>query len=505
MAFVRACWLAMVLVVVLGGPLQAQSPSPSPELVLDLPTPVVPERGVQWWQEPVPFLVASAGGLSGQDRAEQMRDRLDAIADRADAAPDVAVDEVLGLTVVRVGTQALITVLPEDLPPYYRNLPPDRLRLAERQVASQWAQILQQDLDERVHRRSAEYGWWAACLVALLTIGAIFANAFVRWFARRFLSTPAWSFRAMVWLMWLAICLSLLPQLQPVQYLLVHGVMHPLWALIIAALVSSVVFQVSRALLHRYFRSLADVQERRNALQAQRLASLEGAALFALQLAIFLGAVLFVLSDLGVSLSHLVAGAGLLGAALTLVFQDLLRDITAGANILAEDQFAVGDWIEAGATQGTVEAFHLRATRVRVGDGTLVILPNSELRVVRNHSRDWSQMDYRVVVDLAADGDAALKCLAEEAQALAEERPDKVLEPPQVLGFEALGPDGLTLRLALKTPPLQQSEVARDLNRRVSARLRREGIALAARRHEVRLTSEGPAALHAEPPRAAGG
>lgn len=466
-------------------PAPSSSATPQPTQLFDLPAPVIPRQGVQWWKDPVPLKLSSGGGLSGETRGQHLLERLDQVAEQSKVAPTVVVDQSTGLTVVRAGSQALTTVLPQDLPEHYRNLPPAKLQEAERQLAELWVPILQKSLDSRVQWRSPTHRRLVFVLTGLLLVVTLIADAAVRWFAERFLSTPAWSLRALIWLVWLALSLGMVPPLHPLQVAVSHGILGPLWLIIFAVLGGGLLYRVSLTFLHGYFRALGRIQEKRKRLREQRLASLEGAATFALRLVIFLGGVVAVLSGLGVSLGHLVAGAGLLGAALTLVFQDLLRDITAGANILAEGQFDVGDWVETGPNQGTVEAFHLRATRLRNSDGTVTIVPNSELRVVKNHTLSWSQVDYRVVVEMGADPEKTLKILEEVASGLAADRPEEVTAAPEMLGIEALGPDGITLRLLLKTRPLQQWDVARELNRRVSLRFRKEGIGLAARRHAL--------------------
>ena len=151
----------------------------------------------------------------------------------------------------------------------------------------------------------------------------------------------------------------------------------------------------------------------------------------------------------------LLVGASILGAALGFGAQSLVRDVIAGTFILIEDQFSVGDAVEVNGTVATVENVTLRSTRLRDYRGRLLFVPNGEMRVVINHSRDW----HRSLVDvpIAPDQDLgrALAAAAEAAGVLARDPhlAGRWLDPPQAVGIERVGPDGVTLRIALRTAP----------------------------------------------------
>ena len=477
----------------------AASPAPSPApLVFDLPPLVRPEWGENWWEEPFLFEMASSAKLTGEQRARRVMERLQTVVDRAVKAgevipPAVVVDQSAGVTVVRCGPEVLVTVLPEDLPEYYAQLAPERQKMVARQVAERWVDILEPELKIRVAVWTSEYRWGNMAIAAGLLVLAILLNAALDWFARRYMGTPLWSLRAVLWLTWLIILLTVVPELHWVQWILFGTLLRPLWLLITAGLGAALVFQVARAFLRLYLKRLGR-HGKASARHDQQMVSIEGAACFALRLALSLAGLFYVVSGLGLKASHLLAGAGLVGAALTLVSQDLIRDVISGVFILLEDQFVVGDWIQVGTMEGTVEAFNLRGTRIRSMDGTATALPNSELRVVKNHSLEWSQVDYQVAVSLSADAERALQVLVQEAEALATEHPDKVLGQPEVLGIEAMNPAGVTLRVVIRTQPLVQWNFKRELNRRVHARFRAEGIDLAGRRQVVRFEEPLPPA-----------
>lgn len=187
---------------------------------------------------------------------------------------------------------------------------------------------------------------------------------------------------------------------------------------------------------------------------------------------------LLVLGEVGVDLAPLVAGAGIVGVALGFGAQSLVRDFLSGLFIILEDQYGVGDVITLKEATGTVEDVSLRVTRFRATDGTVWFVPNGEIRGVGNASMEWSRAMIDVLVSYDNDVTAVSRYVTEVTQQLAEDPrwDDVVLEPPEVWGVQAMSPEGLTVRVVVKTAPGQQYEVARDLRGRISDRLRREGV-----------------------------
>jgi small conductance mechanosensitive channel len=194
--------------------------------------------------------------------------------------------------------------------------------------------------------------------------------------------------------------------------------------------------------------------------------------------AVLLVAGTMVLSDLGLDLTAVVASAGILGVAVAFGAQNLVRDVLTGVFMLLEDQYGVGDVIDAGIATGTVEAVTLRTTRLRDVDGTEWHVRNGEIVRVGNRSQGWSRAIVDVPLPLTADVAAVREVLVEVAHGLAGE-PEfsaRVLEEPEVWGVESFGKDGLVLRLAQKTAPLEQWAVERALRERVVAALAEQGL-----------------------------
>ena len=200
---------------------------------------------------------------------------------------------------------------------------------------------------------------------------------------------------------------------------------------------------------------------------------------------------LMILLELGLDITPLIAGAGVVGVALGLGAQSLISDVISGFFILLEDQFAVGDAIQVGSIGGSVEKMTLRATFLRDLEGTLHVVPNGEMRIVSNRTKDWS----RAVVDLgvAYDEDigrvvAALEKIGHDLYQ-DEELASLLLEEPTVSGVEALGDWAVTVRIMAKTRPGKQWEVARELRRRIKESFEREGIEMPYPRQEVLMRS----------------
>ena len=198
-------------------------------------------------------------------------------------------------------------------------------------------------------------------------------------------------------------------------------------------------------------------------------------------LAVLVIAGAMILAELGLDLTPIVASAGIVGVAVGFGAQNLVKDFLTGMFMLLEDQYGVGDVIDAGPATGTVESVSLRTTRLRDADGTVWHLRNGEIARVGNKTQGWA----RALIDLPLALDTDLTV----AKALVQEVADdlwrdaafegQVLEQPSVWGVQSLGVDGLVLRVVLKSTPADQGGVERELRARLLPALRAHGIAVA--------------------------
>jgi small conductance mechanosensitive channel len=185
-----------------------------------------------------------------------------------------------------------------------------------------------------------------------------------------------------------------------------------------------------------------------------------------------------ILSQLGVNIAPIIASAGIIGIALGFGAQSLVKDFLSGVFMIFEDQYGVGDVVDLGEATGTVEAVSLRVTRLRDLDGTVWYVPNGEILRVGNKSQNWSRAVVDVGVGYDEDIARAKRVLAEVARDLWEDEDYRsvIIEEPEVTGVEALTPDAITLRVLVKTAPMEQWAIARELRQRIKARFDHEGI-----------------------------
>ena len=194
--------------------------------------------------------------------------------------------------------------------------------------------------------------------------------------------------------------------------------------------------------------------------------------------AVWAVAALMVLGEIGVELGPLLAGAGIVGVAVGFGAQNLVRDFLSGIFMLIEDQYGVGDVIDAGPTTGIVEGVSLRTTRLRDVEGNVWHIPNGFIDRVANKSQEWSRALLDIPVAYGTDTDRAMAIIKDVADATFHdpEWSREILDPPEVWGVEAFGPDGVEIRTVVKTRPLSQWKVGRELRARIKHAFDAEGI-----------------------------
>ncbi len=203
-------------------------------------------------------------------------------------------------------------------------------------------------------------------------------------------------------------------------------------------------------------------------------------------------AIMMILTELGVAVTPVLASVGFVGLAFGLGAQTLVKDVIAGLFILLENQYTVKDVVEIGGITGTVEHMTLRATEVRDLYGTVHIIPNGEIRIVANKSRNWSRAIVDVSVTYEEDVDTAVETLQQIGHDMEADKMMGLLllEPPTVTGIEGLEEWSVRLRIMVKTMPNAQWEVQRYLRRQIRLVFAEKGLSLAFPRHDVMIVSE---------------
>ncbi|MCW2736761.1 MAG: ykuT [Nocardioides sp.] len=186
---------------------------------------------------------------------------------------------------------------------------------------------------------------------------------------------------------------------------------------------------------------------------------------------------LMAIAEVGYEIGPLIASAGIIGVALGFGSQALVKDFLSGIFMIFEDQYGVGDEVDLGEASGTVEAVSLRVTRLRDVNGTVWYVRNGEILRVGNMSQNWARTVLDIKVAYGEDLARVQRVLAEVAHDIWEDEDFKgrVIEEPSVWGIQDLGPDAVVVRIAVKTAPLEQWAVAREMRQRIKVRFDLEG------------------------------
>ncbi|MBB6626748.1 mechanosensitive ion channel family protein [Nocardioides sp. KIGAM211] len=226
---------------------------------------------------------------------------------------------------------------------------------------------------------------------------------------------------------------------------------------------------------------LADAHEMVNATRRVQRAKTMGDLLKSIVTGVLVAIVgTMMLSELSVNIAPIIASAGIIGLALGFGAQSLVKDFLSGIFMIFEDQYGVGDVVDVGEASGTVEAVSLRVTRLRDLNGTVWYVPNGEILRVGNMSQNWSRAVVDIAVGYREDLARVQSVLRDVAHDMWDDEDYKgvIIEEPEVTGVEMFNTDSVTLRVLIKTAPMEQWAVARELRQRLKARFDHEGIEL---------------------------
>ncbi len=176
-----------------------------------------------------------------------------------------------------------------------------------------------------------------------------------------------------------------------------------------------------------------------------------------------------ILPVLGINMGPLLASAGVAGLAIGFGAQTLVHDVINGFFILMENQYDVGDTVRIGGVSGTVESMSLRRTTLRDADGTLHTIPNSQITVVSNMTRDWAQVSMHVSVNYGENSDRVIGLLKEIGEEIRNDSywSERLVAEIEVPGIERVSGGEVDYLLLAKTRPGEQYAVSRELRRRI--------------------------------------
>lgn len=198
---------------------------------------------------------------------------------------------------------------------------------------------------------------------------------------------------------------------------------------------------------------------------------------------IFFFALMQLLSTFGVDMRPLLASAGIAGLAIGFGAQTLVKDVINGFFILLENQYDIGDAVRIAGVKGTVEDMTMRRTILRDADGTLHVIPNSEIKIVSNMTRDWAQVALHVPVAYDENSDRVIMLLQEIGKEMRNDPrfADMIVADPEVPGIERVSGGEVDYLMLVKTlPGAAQYTVSRELRRRIKERFEKEKIRSAA-------------------------
>jgi small-conductance mechanosensitive channel len=252
-----------------------------------------------------------------------------------------------------------------------------------------------------------------------------------------------------------------------------YGAPKLVFAFLLAFIFQSVISFFIKRMLKRADRLVGNAQR---AAQLRTMAAILRATSYAL-----IGFYLLtqILDVIGVSLGPFIAGASVIGLGISFGAQSIFKDMLTGIFILIENQYSVGDTIKIAGLTGAVEDLTLRVTRLRDGDGTVYIVPNSQITTVSNLSRDFAVGTLNISVDAREDPDRVMKVLTDLAAQVRKDEAfkDIVISDPSILGVDKISGYEVVYPITVRVMVNQRDGVMRELRRRVLLAFNKEKIA----------------------------
>ncbi len=217
-------------------------------------------------------------------------------------------------------------------------------------------------------------------------------------------------------------------------------------------------------------------------------------------IAIFIIAAIVALANMGMNVTPLLAGAGVIGLAIGFGAQSLVADLITGLFIIIEDSLAIDDYVDVGGHLGTVEGLTIRTVRLRDIDGIVHTIPFSEIKSIKNYSREFGYAIFRVNVPHTMDIDTAIKLMRDVGQKMRTDPLQRrnIWSPLEIQGVESFESGTAILRARFKTAPIKQWEVSRAFNLALKRQLDESGLDLATPRLSVQVVTSAGGSVSAE-------
>ncbi len=253
--------------------------------------------------------------------------------------------------------------------------------------------------------------------------------------------------------------------------------------ILIITVVLSVIARLCRELIHRSIQRKvedATIYGDKNSRIFLRAPTVEVVFDGITNAAIWVIGIIWLLVWQKVDLAASLTGAGLFGAALGLIFQNLVRDWLNGILIIFEDQYAVGDVVDINGTVGAVENMSIRSTQLRAAGGRLSTIPHNQVNIVHNLTKDWSRVDLAIEVSNQADPTEVMSVMKQVATDMQRD-PDwqtDILDPVNLIGVSNVSAIGTQISMRIKTQRMRQWDVEREFRRRLKLAFEQQGIGI---------------------------
>lgn len=188
--------------------------------------------------------------------------------------------------------------------------------------------------------------------------------------------------------------------------------------------------------------------------------------------------ILMIFTELGIPVLPLLAGIGVLGLAISFGAQYVVRDIVTGVFIVMENQFRIGDVIDINGIGGVVEDMSLRITKIRDVDGTVHFIPNGEVKVASNKTKDFSKINLKIGVAYDTDIDKVERVINELGEEMAKDEAfeDMIVEAPKFERITDFGPYEINIKITGTVKPKRQWKVSGEIQRRIKVAFEKNGI-----------------------------
>ena len=446
------------------------------------------------------FKVGPTEYLNASERAEIVNRRLRSFIDNPGKINPTSLSKNYGEWTISIGNVVLLTVVENDA----------RLNsLKIEYLTKKWSKLVDKALERAKNERSPNHIVFVSAIIALFLI-ALFISYKVLKFAKDHLikvfsnkkSRPRIQrySRILIKLIYLMSIFALIiytgiflmdlsPYSRPYLNTFLQDIpniynnlisfVYNNFIIIVIAIFTIVILRIADFTIIKIFNFLSqEVTHEKTDRFMQRADTLKSIITNISKVSIVCVGFLLITNQLSINLMPILASAGILGLAISFGAQNLVKDVINGFFIVFEDQYGVGDVITVDDKTGLVEKMNLRITQIRGLDGSLTTIPNSQVNIVTNQSKEWSRAILDIGININEDVERAMEVIMRAANKLKEDWSSKIIENPVMLGVDKVENSQMIIKMMVKTVPLEQWDVIRELRKRIKLEFDKENIEL---------------------------